>query len=220
MLPTDVDPVVAATVLASPGWTAYVGMVHLLAPGPDDHVLVTAASSMVGSLAGQLAKRRGASVVGTAGSPEKCAWVVDELGFDACIDYRHDDLDQRVKGLFPHGIDALFDNVGGATLDLLLRRIAVHARVVLCGSVSRDNIAEPYQLVNHDKLMSRRATMQGFNSVDHFDLIPEATEVLRRGISDGSIKYRTKLLSGLERAPAGLIGLYTDPTPGKTVIVL
>lgn len=220
LLPTDVDPVAAATVLANPGWTAYAGVVRGLAPTADDHVLVTAASSLVGSIAGQLAKREGARVVGTAGSPEKCDWVVDELGFDACIDYRSEDLDQRLKALFPHGIDAVFDNVGGTTLDTVLRRMATHGRILLCGSVSRDNATEPYRLANYDRLMSRRATMSGFNFGDHLDLIGEATAVLRTGVDDGTIKYRTKSLHGLARAPAGLVGLYTDPTPGKTVIVL
>ena len=220
LLPGDVDPIEAATVLSNPGWTAYAGMLHVLAPSADDHVLVTGASSLVGSIAGQLAKGGGSYVVGTAGSDEKCAWLVDELGFDACIDYRTEDLDERVKALFPHGIDAIFDNVGGATLDTVLRRIAVHGRVLLCGSVSRDNATEPYRLANYDKLMSRRATMSGFNFADHLDAIGEATAVLRAGVADGSIKFRTKLLHGLGRAPTGLVGLYTDPTPGKTVIEL
>jgi len=220
LLPTDVDPVAAATVLSNPGWTAYAGVTRVLAPTGDDHVLVTAASSLVGSIAGQLAKRRGSQVVGTAGSPAKCDWVVDELGFDACIDYRAENLDQRLKALFPHGIDAVFDNVGGATLDTVLRRMATHGRILLCGSVGRDNATEPYRLANYDRLMSRRVTMSGFNFVDHLDVIGEATAVLRAGLDDGSIRYRTKSLHGLENAPAGLVGLYNDPTPGKTVIIL
>jgi len=220
VLPDDVDPVTAATVLANPGWTAYAGITRGLAPTADDHVLVTAASSLVGSVAGQLAKHTGAYVVGTAGSPEKCAWVVDELGFDECIDYRAEDLDQRIKELFPKGIDAVFDNVGGATLDTVLRRMATHGRILLCGSVSRDNATEPYRLANYDRLMSRRATMSGFNFADHLDIIGDATAALRAGLDDGSIRYRTKMLHGLDQAPAGLVGLYADPTPGKTVIAL
>lgn len=220
VLPEDVHPVVAATVLANPGWTAYAGIRRGLAPATDEGVLVTGASSLVGSIAGQLAARDGARVVGTAGSDEKCAWLVDELGFDACINYRTEDLDQRLEALFPGGIDAVFDNVGGATLDTVLRRMATHGRILLCGSVSRDNATEPYRLANYDRLMSRRATMFGFNFADHLDVIGEATAVLRAGLEDGSIGYRTKSLHGLSSAPAGLIGLYSDPAPGKTVIEL
>jgi NADPH-dependent curcumin reductase CurA len=214
------DPMDVLTVLTSPGWTAYAAVTRLLCPTPDDRVLVTGASSIIGSLAGQMAKRAGAFVVGTAGSDEKCEWLTSDMGFDACINYRSENLDQRIKGLFPTGTTAVLDNVGGETLDILLRRIAVGARIVLVGTVSQDNNDVPYRLANYDRLMSRRATMMGFNTIDHMDIYGEATEYFATGLADGTVSYRVNVLHGLESAPEGLIGLYGESAPGKTIIKL
>ena len=219
-VPDGADPLHAATVLSSPGYTAYAATTRLLQPTADDAVLVTGASSLVGSLACQLAKRTGAYVVGTAGSPEKCSWLVDDVGIDACIDYRAEDLDSRLKELFPSGITAVFDNVGGSTLDTVLRRIAIGARVVLVGSLSRDNETEPYRLGNYDRLMSRRATMMGYNTIDHIDLIEEAQATFLDWIAEGSLVPRVKVWNGLESAPDAFMALYDDPRPGKPVVVL
>ena len=219
-IPAGADPLHAATVLSSPGYTAYAATTRVLQPTADDAVLVTGASSLVGSLACQLAKRAGAYVVGTAGSPEKCAWLLDDVGIDACIDYRAEDLDARVKELFPTGMTAVFDNVGGATLDTVLRRIAVGARVVLVGSLSRDNETEPYRLANYDRLMSRRATMLGYNTIDHIDLIEEAQATYIDWIADGTLVPKVKVWDGLEAAPEAFMALYDNPLPGKPVVVL
>ena len=216
----DVTPIEAATVFSHSGWTAYVGVHRILDVQPGDNVLVTAAGSLVGSLAGQLARRAGATVIGTVGSAQKCAWCVDDLGFAACIDYRTDDVDQRLKEHFPKGIDKVFDNVGGATLDTVLRRIANGAHIALCGSVSTDDVDEPYRLANYDRLMSRRATMRGFNTVDHLDLVPEIVSNYRTWLDDGSLVYETNVSHGLTSAPAALVGLYGGSGIGKSVIEL
>lgn len=216
----NVTPLEAATVFSHSGWTAYIGVHRILDVRPDDTVLVTAGASLVGSLAGQLARRAGARVIGTASSAAKCAWCVDDLGFEACIDYRAGDLDQGLKEHFPKGISKLFDNVGGTTLDTALRRIGHGACIALCGSISTDDTEEPYLLANHDRLMSRRATMCGFNTIDHLDLVPEIVSNYRAWLDDGSLIYRANISRGLESAPAALVSLYGGSGIGKSVIEL
>ena len=217
-VPEGRDPVAAATVLGNSGWTAYFGVTEGLGITGADQVLVSSASGMIGSIAAQLAKARGAYVVGIAGSEAKCRWCVDDLGLDACINYRTEDLDQRVKALFSPGVDAFFDNVGGEMLDTVLRRVNVGARVLLCGSLARDNAAEPYRLANYDRLMSRRATMSGFNTVDYFGRYDEAETALQDLLDSGQMKYRVNELEGLQAAPQGLMGLYDGSAIGKTLI--
>lgn len=220
VVPEGIEPIEAATVCSQAGWTAYVGINRMLQPQAGEDVLITSGASLVGSVAGQLAKRAGARVVGTAGSDAKGAWCVDDLGFDACINYRTEDLDGRLKELFPTGIAAVLDNVGGETLDTVLRRIGHGARIVLCGSVSTDDTNRRYRLANHDRLMSRRATMSGFNTIDHLDLVPEILASFRQWIDDGSLLYRANVHHGLERAPEALVSLFAGSGIGKTVIEL
>jgi NADPH-dependent curcumin reductase CurA len=218
VVPAGVDLLAACTVLAQAGWTAYYGVTDGLKISRDDQVLVSSAAGMVGSVAGQLAKAAGAYVVGIAGTDDKCRWCVDDLGMDACINYRTDDVDQRLKELFSPGVDAFFDNVGGALLDTVLRRINIGARVMLCGTLARDNSTEPYRLANYDRLMSRRAKMFGFNSADYYGRYDEATNVLKDMLTEGSLKHRINLMEGLESAPLGLLSLYDSSVIGKTVI--
>jgi len=213
-----VDPLAAATILGNSGWTAYFAITEGLEVSSDDQVLVSAASSSVGSIAAQLAKSIGAYVVGIAGSDEKCRWCVEDLGLDACINYRTESVDQRVKELFSPGVDAFFDNVGGELLDTVLRRVNVGARVLLCGSLARDNAAEPYRLANYDRLMSRRARMSGFNTMDYYGRFDEAETALATLIDSGQMKYQVNVLEGLDAAPRGLLGLYDSSAFGKTLI--
>jgi NADPH-dependent curcumin reductase CurA len=135
MVPEDVDLIDVLGVLGHVGITAYVGVLEVAKPQPGEIFCVSAAASSVGSVAGQIAKLQGAHVIGIAGSPEKCAWVVDDLGFDACIDYKREDVAARLKELAPKGVDVFFDNVGGELLDTVLRRLALRARIVLCGDI-------------------------------------------------------------------------------------
>src|SRR4029077_10495454 len=136
MLPEGVALTDVLGVLGHIGVTAYVGVLEVARPEAGQSFLVSAAASGVGSIAGQIAKLQGARVIGIAGSPAKCTWVVDDLGFDACIDYKTEDVAARLKELVPKGVDMFFDNVGGTLLDTVLQRIALHARVVLCGDIS------------------------------------------------------------------------------------
>lgn len=203
------------------GMTAYLGVIEVAQPQPGETFVVSAAASSVGSLAGQIAKKQGARVIGIAGSPEKVAWVTGELGFDACIDYKHEDVAARLKELAPQGVDVFFDNVGGELLDTVLRRIAMRGRIVLCGDISTYNLeGPPPPLYNARYLMGRRARMEGFNTLDHWDRFADANATLRAWVDDGSLKFRTQILEGLERAPEALVRLFTGDHLGKLIVAV
>jgi NADPH-dependent curcumin reductase CurA len=218
VMPAGLSPVDAIAVHGQLAITAYVGIEVVARPEPGQTFLVSAAASAVGSLAGQMARKRGARVLGIAGTDEKCRWVKDELGFEACINYRTEDVASRLQALAPKGVDVFFDNVGGALLDTVLRRVALHGRVVLCGTLSTANTEEPYRLQYWERLLSRRATMLGFNAMDHWGKFPEATEAMTRFLADGSVKHRAHVLDGLERAPEALSRLFRGDHLGKLVV--
>ena len=217
VLPEGTDPLDVLPIYQT-GATAWVG-VNLVAPPQEGQTfVVSAAASAVGSVAGQLAKLRGARVIGIAGGPAKVQWVTEDLGFDACIDYKCEDVATRLKELAPGGVDVFFDNVGGEILDTVLRRLAVHARVALCGSVSTDNATAPYRLRNYPRLMGKRARMEGFNAADHWDHYAQAAAALADLIAEGKLKYRAHLIEGLEHAPEALVRLFTGDHLGKLVV--
>jgi NADPH-dependent curcumin reductase CurA len=206
-------------VLGHIGITAYVGVLEVARPQPGETFLVSAAASGVGSIAGQIAKMQGARVLGIAGSAAKCEWVVDELGFEACIDYKTEDVAARLKELAPQGVDIFFDNVGGRLLDTVLRRIALRARVVLCGDISTYNVDAPVRpLHNVRYLMGKRARMEGFNTLDHWDQYHEAAAQLGEWRAAGRIKFREHVLDGLDHAPEALIRLFAGDHLGKLVV--
>jgi NADPH-dependent curcumin reductase CurA len=206
-------------VLGHIGITAYVGVLEVAKPQPGETFLVSAAGSSVGSIAGQIAKLQGARVIGIAGSAKKCEWVVNELGFDACIDYRTDDVAARLKELAPKGVDVFFDNVGGTLLDNVLRRIALHARVVLCGDISTyDTEAKPPPLQNVRYLMGKRARMEGFNTLDHWDQYEGAVTQLGEWLAAGRLVAKIDMLDGLDRAPEALLRLFSGDHLGKLVV--
>lgn len=218
LAPPGASPVDAVSLLGQSGMTAYAALTQVLQPQEGQTFVVSAAASAVGSLAGQIAKMSGAQVVGIAGSAEKCAWCVDELGFDGCIDYRSEDVAGRLRELCPRGVDIYFDNVGGEMLDTVLRRIAQGGRVLLCGAVSTDNATEPYRLRHYDRLMSRRARMEGFNTIDYWSLYADGTKQLMEWVAEGRIKHRVDLVDGLARAPDALVRLYRGDHLGKLIV--
>ena len=180
---------------------------------------MSAAAGAVGSIAGQIAKLRGAHVIGIAGGPTKCAWVVDELGFDACIDYKSEDVAARLKELAPRGVDVFFDNVGGELLDTVLRRLANRGRVVLCGDISTYDLdGPPPPLRNVKYLMGKRARMEGFNTLDHWDSYAAGAAQLAAWVADGSIKHREHIFVGIDHAPEALVRLFSGDHLGKLVI--
>lgn len=219
MVPEEVDLLDVLGVLGHIGITAYVGVLEVARPQPGEVFCVSAAASSVGSIAGQIARLQGARVIGIAGSPEKCAWVTGELGFDACIDYKREDVAARLKVLAPKGVDVFFDNVGGELLDTVLRRIAMRGRVVLCGDISTyDTDQPPPPLRNARYLMGKRARMEGFNTLDHWDVYQEAAARLAGWVASGEIVGRTHVLDGLDRAPEALVRLFTGDHLGKLAV--
>jgi hypothetical protein len=221
MLPEHIELMDVLGVLGHIGITARIGVLQVAQPQPGEVFCVSAAASSVGSIAGQIAKMQGAYVIGIAGSPEKCAWVTDELGFDACIDYKHEDVAARLKELAPKGVDIFFDNVGGELLDTVLRRLALRGRVVLCGDISTYNLeTPPPPLHNIRYLMGKRARMEGFNTLDHWDEYEVAFSELAELVASGALKHREHVLEGLDAAPEALVRLFSGDHLGKLVVRL
>ena len=205
-------------VVGMPGVTAWVGLLDLCAPKAGETVVVTAASGAVGSVVGQLAKIHGCRAVGIAGGPEKCRYVIDELGFDACIDYKAGNLKSDLKTAVPDGIDCLFENVGGAIFDTLLTRMNPFSRIALCGLIADYNAAESYGVKNIRSVLVNRIKMQGFIVFDHLARWPIAFNELAGHVASGRIKYRESVANGLENAPAAFIGLLQGKNFGKQLV--
>jgi NADPH-dependent curcumin reductase CurA len=219
MVPDGVGLMDVLGVLGHVGITAYVGVLEVARPQPGEIFLVSAAASSVGSIAGQIAKMQGATVIGIAGSKAKCDWVTRDLGFDACIDYKSEDVAARLKEVAPKGVDIYFDNVGGELLDTVLRRLAMRARVVLCGDISTYNTdGAPPPLHNVRYVMGKRARMEGFNTLDHWDQYGVAAAQLAEWVRDGRIQHREHVLEGLERAPEALVRLFAGDHLGKLIV--
>jgi len=206
-----------------PGVTAWYGLNRICEPKAGETVLVSAASGAVGSVVGQLAKQAGCRAVGIAGGPEKCAYVVEELGFDACIDHRvHGDVKSMIRALreaAPKGVDGLFENVGGHCLDAALACMNPFGRVALCGLIAGYN-GEDIPLQNVRALLVMRVLLRGFIVSDHMDVWPQALGELGRGVATGKIRYRETIASGLASAPEAFIGLLAGRNFGKQLVKL
>ncbi|MEZ5475185.1 MAG: NADP-dependent oxidoreductase [Steroidobacteraceae bacterium] len=207
-------------VLGMPGMTAYFGLNEIGAPKAGETVVVSAASGAVGSVAGQLAKIAGCHVVGIAGGPKKCDYVVKELGFDACIDYKAGNLHRDLREACAKGVDVLFENVGGEILDTLLRMMNRHSRVILCGMVSEYNATEPYAYKSLGAVLVNRIRMQGMIVFDWKDRYGEGVQALAGYLAQGKLKYRESLVEGIENAPKGLIALLKGGNFGKQLVKL
>lgn len=206
--------------LGMPGMTAYFGLKEIGQPKPGDTVVVSAASGAVGSVVGQLAKLWGARAVGIAGGPQKCDYVTGELGFDACVDYKAGNLFRDLKEVCPKGVDAYFENVGGETLDTLLRLMNPFSRIVVCGLISEYNATEPYGYKSLRAILVNRIRMQGMIVFDWKDRYPEALKALGGYLAQGKLKYRESVVHGIENAPQGLIGLLKGENFGKQLVKL
>lgn len=214
------DPGHLIGVLSITGLTAYYGLLDVARIRPGETVLISAAAGAVGSIAGQIAKIAGCRVIGVAGGPEKCAWIVDELGFDAAIDYKAGNVRKQIRALCPTGINVYFDNVGGEVLDAALLTMNQGGRVVCCGSVSDyDDTVEPKgSPLLPGILISRRITMSGFIVLDFMADRVVAEERILRWIADGRLKAVVDMAEGLEEAPATLIRLLAGGNRGKAAI--
>jgi len=182
--------------------------------------VVSAASGAVGSVVGQLAKAWGCRAVGIAGGKTKCDYVVKELGFDSCIDYKAGNLFDNLKAACPKGVDCLFENVGGEILDTTLRLMNLRSRIVICGLISDYNAKEPYGLKNFRAILVNRIKMQGMIVFDWLERYPEANRDLLELVIAGKLKYRESVVQGIENAPKGLIGLLKGDNFGKQLVKL
>ena len=205
-----------------PGVTAWVGLHLICEPKAGETLLVNAASGAVGSVVGQLAKARGCRVVGVAGGPDKCAFVVDELGFDACIDHRGKDfstLAAELDAAAPGGVDCLFENVGGLLLDVAMSRMNAFGRIALCGMISGyESAAAP--LAAPRLILTQRLRLQGFIVSEHMGLWPQALKELATGVAEGRIRYRESIAVGLESAPGAFFGMLRGANFGKQLVKL
>lgn len=208
------------SVLGGTGMTAHYGMQGIGKPQPGEIVVVSAAGGATGSVAGQIAKLKGAKVIGIAGSPKKCQRLVEEFGFDTAIDYKNENIFDALKSACPDGIDLYFDNVGGQTLEAVLFRMKLHGRIVCCGVVSQYDTANPSPGPRGvpGLLVTKRLTMTGFLVGDKADLMADAKRDLPQWVTQGSIKVAEDILEGLENAPAGLIGLLAGENFGKRMV--
>ena len=206
-----------------PGVTAWHGLVRIIEPQAGQTVVVSAASGAVGSAVGALAKVRGCRVVGIAGGAEKCDYVVKELGFDACIDYRqHPDvasLSKALKSACPQGIDGYFENVGGMLLDAVMLRMNAFGRIAVCGMIAGYD-GQPMPMAYPALILVQRLKVQGFIVSDHMDAWPTALGELGRGVATGRIKYRESVAEGLAAAPEAFLGLLKGRNFGKQVVKL
>jgi NADPH-dependent curcumin reductase CurA len=207
------------SVYGATGAAAYFGLLEIGELHDGETVVVSAAAGATGSLAGQIAKIKGCRVVGIAGSDDKCRWVVDELGFDGCINYRTEDVTNRLKELCPDRVDVYFDNVGGPILDAVLGRLAQHGRVVLCGAIAVYNQqGRPPGPSNYLNLISRRGTMRGFITLDYTERYGESAAQLGAWAAEGRLRWREEILEGLEHAPDALNLLFTGGNTGKVIV--
>jgi NADPH-dependent curcumin reductase CurA len=207
-------------VLGMPGRTAWFGMKEICAPKAGETVLVSAASGAVGSVVGQLAKAWGCRAVGIAGGKTKCDYVVNELGFDACVDYKAGKLLDNLRAACPKGVDANFENVGGEILDTALRLMNFRGRVAICGLISDYNAKEPYGVKMFRSILVNRLKVQGMIVFDWQPRYAEANQGLMDLVLAGKLKTRESIVNGIENAPKGLIGLLKGENFGKQLVKL
>ena len=211
----------ALGVLGMPGLTAYFGLLDVCEPRPGDTLVVSAASGAVGAVVGQIGRIAGCKVVGVAGGAAKCAYVKDELGFDAALDYRAPDFVQRLKAACADGVDVYFDNVGGPVSDAIMPLINFRARIAVCGQIADYNATEVPAGPRYGRfLLVNRARMQGLIVTDWMARFPEALKRLGGWIKSGQLKYREDVTEGIENAPAAFIGLLKGENFGKKLIKL
>ena len=202
-----------------PGVTGWYGLNRICAPKPGETVVVSAASGAVGSVVGQLARRQGCRVVGVAGGPDKCGYVTDELGFDACVDYKAGGLDAALKAAAPDGIDCYFDNVGGAVLDAVMAQMNAFGRIAVCGAIAGYD-GQTMTMANPRLILVSRLKIEGFIVSEHLDEWPAALKELGGLVASGALKFRETVAQGLAAAPEAFIGLLKGRNFGKQLVKL
>ncbi len=218
VVPDGVPMTAVLNAFGSSGMTAYFGMLEVAATKAGDMVVVSGAAGSVGSLAGQIGKILGAHVVGIAGTDDKCAWVTD-LGFDACINYKTEQVGTRLDELCPNGIDVYFDNVGGEILDAALARLAMNARIAVCGTIAAYNTTDlPDPIYRYSNLVATRSRMEGFLVFDYLDRFDEGAAKILEWLLEGRLQAREQIVHGLEHAPEALNMLFTGGNTGKLLV--
>jgi hypothetical protein len=221
---TKVEPKLAPlpvflNTLGMPGMTAYFGLLDVGQPKPGDTVVVSGAAGAVGASVGQIAKIKGCRAVGIAGGAAKCRYLVDELGFDAAIDYKPGDVREGLRAHCPKGVNVYFDNVGGDILDIVLTRLTLHACVVICGAISQYNNTTPVKAPsNYLSLLVNRARMEGMVVFDYADRFPQARRDIAAWIAAGKLKSREDVVEGLQTFPETLLKLFNGENFGKLVL--
>jgi NADPH-dependent curcumin reductase CurA len=207
-------------ILGMPGLTAYAGLLVYGEPKKDDVVVVSAASGPVGCMVGQIAQIHGAKAIGIAGSDEKCSVVKEKFGFAECINYKTENLSDRIKEVCPDGLDIYFDNVGGETLDIMTKNLAMFARIVLCGFMTQYNLATPPPGPNLGPIVGSRASIKGVVVYDHYDKQQEFITLASQWLEEGKINYIEDEVFGIENTPTHFCSLMRGENFGKTIITL
>jgi NADPH-dependent curcumin reductase CurA len=215
----SLDPKVVLGTLGGTGLTAYFGLLDVGEAKAGDVVVVSGAAGATGSVAGQIAKIKGCSVFGMAGTDDKCEWLTGELGFDGAINYRTQSVADELDRLCPDGMNVYFDNVGGEILDICLDRLALNARVVICGGISRYNLeGQPPGPENYFNLVFRRARMEGFLAGDYAPRFEEALVDMQAWVEAGQLRQRETVVEGFENLPKALIALFEGANTGKMMV--
>jgi NADPH-dependent curcumin reductase CurA len=199
------------------GLTAYFGLLDIGQPKAGETVVVSSAAGATGSVVGQIAKIRGCRVVGIAGGPEKCAWITDDLGFDAAVDYKRSGWQARLRAACPAGVDVNFENVGGEIMDEVMGCMNLGGRVVLCGMISGYNAAEPMR-GRFDVVLMKRLRVQGFIILDFLPRFAEGAMQLAQWMMEGKLKHRETIVEGLEQAPVAINQLFDGTNVGKLLV--
>ena len=215
-----VPPAAQLSVCGMPGVTAWCGLLLIGEPKPGETVVVSAAAGAVGSVVGQIAKLKGCRTVGIAGGADKCRYVTEELGFDACIDYKAGNLREDLKAATPNGIDVYFDNVGGEILDTVLARMNPFSRLPVCGLISQYNATELHGLRNFRSVLVNRIKIQGFIVFDFKEHYPRAVGELAGWLAADKLKYRETIAEGVRAAPSAFIGMMNGANLGKQLVRL
>jgi NADPH-dependent curcumin reductase CurA len=220
-VPDGLDLTAPLSILGMTSVTAYFGLLDVGEPKAGETVVVTGAAGATGSVAAQIARIKGCRVIGIAGGPEKCEWLRDEARLDEVIDYKNENLMDRLGELCPDGIDVAFDNVGGEQLDAILFHIANHARISLCGAISGYNDAEPQPRLRYvGNLIKRRVRMQGFIILDYLGRAGEAMADLTQWASAGEIAHRVDVQEGIANVPKTFLRLFSGENQGKQLLKL
>ncbi len=221
VVPPGVAPEAALSVFGTTGLTAYFGLLDIGKPVAGETVLVSGAAGAVGSVVGQIAKLEGCRAVGIAGSDEKCAWLTDELGFDAAINYKTENVARAIRAACPDGVDVFFDNVGGDILEAAIGNLALRGRIVLCGAIAQYNDEQPRPGPrNLAMLISKRGRMEGLIILDYLSRAGEAIAELATWVGQGKLTYATDIVDGLDNAPAAFDRLFTGANTGKVMVRL